>query len=222
MKVSQDIFIVSAPSGVGKTTLNRRLLAEFKDKIAMSVSLTTRPQRPNEVEGEHYRFVTLEQFQQAVSAGKMLEWAEIFGNTYGTSLDEIRRIQNLHRDVLLEIDVQGWHYAKKKIPEGISIFILPPCAKTLWHRLNSRGTESDNTLINRFLTAEQELREGANFDHFVLNDDIEKAYKDLKNIIIFREDGIWTKEQGIKHCQDLLAEFANETWIQELRKQSVM
>ncbi len=221
MENQRQIFVVSAPSGVGKTTLNRRLLEEFPQQISMSVSLTTRAMRSGEKDGEHYRFVSRSEFEKAVEEGKMLEWAEVFGNLYGTSLDEVERIKQSDRNVLLEIDVQGWHYARKKIPEAKSIFIMPPDIDSLWKRLKSRGTESQEMLERRFLTAREEISEGHKFAHFIINDNLEAAYKELKNIVIFRKDSMCSPDQGIKHCQLLLNEFDQKDWIQEMKVRSI-
>ncbi|MEZ4742190.1 MAG: guanylate kinase [Bdellovibrionota bacterium] len=199
-------FVVAAPSGTGKTTLNRRLLKEF-NQIEFSVSLTTRPIRPGEVDGDHYHFVDNEQFDEEIKKDRMLEWAEVFGNRYGTSLNEVERIFNNGKDVLLEIDVQGWHYARKKITNATSIFIIPPSMEELWQRLAKRGTDSLESRLKRFKTAREELEKCEEFHQFIINDDIEEAYKELKNIIIYRKVGNLTPQQGVSFCRRLMDEY---------------
>lgn len=215
--IKQDnIFIVAAPSGTGKTTLNRRLVSEFEE-VEVSVSLTTRKIRPNETDGDHYHFVTLEDFKKEVAQGQMLEYAEVFGNNYGTSLHEVERIQNKGHKVLLEIDVQGWEQAREKIPNAHAIFILPPSVKAIWQRLEARGTDSIETRFHRIQTARQELTKGANFNHFIINDNLEEAYDSLKKIIIDGEKTGLDYHQGVAKCHELIQEFETATWLKEIQ-----
>ena len=141
MNLDTMIYVVTAPSGTGKTTLNRKLTEKFED-IAISISHTTREKRPKEVHGDHYWFISQSEFHKKVKSGLMLEWAEVFGNFYGTSIEEVHRIQKLGKTPILEIDVQGWELSKSKIKHAKSIFILPPSMKELYERLNNRGTET--------------------------------------------------------------------------------
>ena len=217
MEDKTTIFVVSAPSGTGKTTLNRRLVKEFP-QIQFSISHTTRPIRPGERNGDHYHFVPDAEFSKLVASERMLEWAEVFGNKYGTTLDELSRIRSLGKNALLEIDVQGWQQAKRKLPEAVSIFILPPSVKHLWQRLEKRGTDSIEVRLKRILTGRKEIQHGVEFQHVIINDDIEKAYGELKNVVIDRKQGSLSREQGLAHCAALLTEFDRADWLKELKK----
>jgi guanylate kinase len=211
------IFAVSAPSGTGKTTLNSRLERDHPD-VEISVSLTTRKQRPGELAGKHYHFVDRSEFEKNVAAGKMLEWAEVFGNLYGTSKAEVDRIVSKGHKVILEIDVQGWMTAKPKLPGAISIFILPPSMIDLWHRLEKRGTDSPEVRWRRFQAARDEIAAGRIYDFFIVNDDLERAYKELESMIVSGEPGHTSQEAGEALCNRLLNEFEQSHKILELKK----
>lgn len=211
------VFVISAPSGTGKTTLNRKLVNEFP-QLQFSVSHTTRPIRSGETNGDHYHFVTNDQFTELVAQGKMLEWAEVFGNKYGTSSDELARIHRLGKIGLLEIDVQGWHQARQKLENAVSIFILPPSVSDLWQRLEKRGTDAQEVRLKRILTARKEIENGHEFQYFIINDDFAQAYEELKHIVIDRKDGALSRQQGLQHCTELLREFDNAAWLKDLRK----
>lgn len=211
------IFAVSAPSGAGKTTLNSRLAAHHSD-IEISVSLTTRAIRPGEVDGRHYHFVDRQAFEANISAGKMLEWAEVHDNLYGTSLSEIDRIQKKGSKIILEIDVQGWKNAKKQLPGAISIFILPPSMLALWKRLESRGTDSPAVRWRRFQTARDEIAAGRIYDYFIVNEDLDRAYLELESIIAGNQPGKITGKAGEDLCNRLLEEFDHNNKILELKE----
>jgi guanylate kinase len=210
-------FIISAASGTGKTTLNRRLVKEFPE-IQFSISHTTRPIRPGERDGDHYHFLSDAEFVKLVEQGRMLEWAEVFGNKYGTTLDELARIKGLGKNALLEIDIQGWQQAKSKLTDVISIFILPPSVRHLWQRLENRGTDSIESRLKRILTGRKELEKAVEFQHVIINDDIEKAYQELKKIAIDRKQGSLSHEQGLAHCAALIDEFDRADWLAQLKK----
>jgi len=215
---SQVVYVVSAPSGTGKTTLNRRLIKEHAN-IQMSVSYTTRKKRINETDGIDYHFVSEEKFRELIKAGQMLEYAEVFGTLYGTSFAEIVRIQSQNKIALLEIDVQGWRQAREKIDTSKSIFILPPSVEELWQRLELRGTESKDVRWRRLMTARAEISNGSLYETFLINRDLESAYTELQAIIIQGKNPTVTKTQGVAYCQELLAEFDNAGWIQKLAKE---
>ena len=212
------IFIVSAPSGTGKTTLNRRLIAEHPT-VEVAVSYTARPMRPGETDGEHYHFVTGEAFLGLIKRGDMLEWAEVFGKLYGTPLAEIRRIQASGRSVILEIDVQGWRQAKDKLSEACAIFILPPSVAALWSRLEQRGTESLEVRWRRLMTARDEIASGPLYDHFIVNSDLSHAYRELEGVIIKGKKPSLSADEGRAFCLRLLAEFDSAPWIQKLAQE---
>jgi guanylate kinase len=210
------VYVVSAPSGAGKTTLNSRLVREHSD-IEISISLTTRPVRPGEVNGQDYHFVTREEFQSRVSAGDMLEWAEVFGNLYGTTLSEIERIGKAGHKAILEIDVQGWQKARRKLRSATSIFILPPTLETLWKRLEMRGTDSLDVRWRRLVAARDEIASGRNYDWFIINDQFDRAYHELEDIVWRDQPGLMDGTQGHVLCRKLLDEFERSDWLKDLR-----
>ncbi len=212
------VFVVSAPSGTGKTTLNRRLLANH-EHIQMSVSYTTRKKRKGEVDGVDYHFVTPEYFREQIKKGQMLEYAEVFGTLYGTPLSEIGRIQKLGKVALLEIDVQGWRQAKEKVKHALSIFILPPSVQALWKRLEARGTEPKEVRWRRLMTARAEISSGNLYDYFVVNTDLDPAYKELEDIVIKGKKGKIANRGGAALCQKLLQEFDKAPWLQKLSRE---
>lgn len=215
MSAEKPVYVVSAPSGTGKTTLNRKLLDEHPS-ILMSVSYTARPMRDGETPGVDYHFVTRDQFEHLIASGEMLEYAEVFGKLYGTSIREIKRINALEKAVLLEIDVQGWEKAKPRLRHAVSIFILPPSVAALWDRLEKRGTEPAPIRFRRFMTAKHEIEKGYLYDYFIVNTDVEHAYDELQDIIINEKNGKIGNVQGRGLCEKLLAEFENADWIQKL------
>ncbi|MFK7823439.1 MAG: guanylate kinase [Oligoflexales bacterium] len=210
------VLVITAPSGTGKTTLNRRLVRELSS-LEISVSLTTRPSRKNEVHGDHYWFVTKQEFQDKISSGKMLEWAEVFGNLYGTSMDEVHRIQSEGKRPVLEIDVQGWEKAKDKLPQATSTFIMPPSMRALWERLKKRGTDSLEVRLRRINTAREELDHGKHYQYFVINDDLDSAYLELKQIVLGQKPSL-DRLNGLAHCEKLLNE-CKEPWFTELNSE---
>jgi len=214
---NKDIFVVSAPSGTGKTTLNQRLVNEHKAEVEISVSLTTRAQRKNEMDGVDYPFVTKEQFQKHVDQGDMLEWANVFGNFYGTSIHEIDRIRKARHRVILEIDVQGWQKAKLRLPGATSVFIIPPSIETLWKRLENRGTDSIEVRWRRLQTARTEIAAGSTYDFFIVNDALDRAYHDLESIIIGGNPGKIAKAAGIQLCEKLLKDFDTSDLLKGLK-----
>lgn len=221
MVVSQksSIIVVSAPSGTGKTTLIHKLLERHKN-IDFSVSHTTRPMRQGEKDGVDYHFVSKEDFKKKIDLGEMLEWANVFGNLYGTSKNEIVRITEKGHRVVLDIDVQGWEQARKKIPEAMSVFILPPSLKCLWDRLEGRGTDSFEVRWRRLLTAKKEIESGHLYHNFVINDDLERAYIELEHIVIHGTEGHIKTSEGINLCRALMSEFDSADWLKDLRKKA--
>ena len=213
-----QVFVVSAPSGTGKTTLNRRLVKEHPE-VELSVSYTTRAKRQGEVEGVHYHYVSRERFQQLIEQGDMLEYAEVFGTLYGTPREELRRLAKAGKTALLEIDVQGWHQAHKALSEAVSIFILPPSVETLWQRLEARGTEPLAIRWRRLMTAKSEIESGPLYDHFIINHSLETAYQELQDVVIKGKHSKIHAAEGARLCQQLLAEFDTAPWIKSLKAQ---
>lgn len=217
IKTDSRIIVVSAPSGTGKTTLNRRLIKEHP-QLMMSVSYTARARREAERDGIDYHFISQERFREKIARGEMLEHAEVFGTLYGTSIREIERIQGLGKVPLLEIDVQGWQQARTKLTQAAAIFILPPSVEALWHRLEKRGTESPEVRYRRLMTARSEISSGHLYDYFLVNADFETAYSELKDIVIYEKSGKISASEGHALCQRLLAEFDQASWLAKLSR----
>ena len=176
------LYIISGPSGVGKSSLLKRLLANHSN-LRFSVSTTTRKPRVGEQDGIDYNFVTQEQFLSDIDKDLFLEWAVVHDNYYGTSKTQIQTMTDSGLDVILDIDVQGSQNLMKKNIGGIYIFIAPPSIDELRKRLNGRGTDSADVIATRLKNAEKEMSFMDKYPNIVINDDLEEAYKKLENII---------------------------------------
>lgn len=178
------LLVLSAPSGAGKTTLAHRLLKEHPEAI-FSISYTTREPRGQERHGLDYHFVDVNTFRQKIERGEFVEWAEVHGNFYGSPkepADEALRTRGL---AVFDIDVQGGQTIKQKYPEAILVFILPPSMEELERRLRGRKTDKDETIQRRLLGARSEIERGlATYDYIIVNDDIERAYRQLESVVI--------------------------------------
>ncbi|MDP2805551.1 MAG: guanylate kinase [Gallionellaceae bacterium] len=181
--MSGNLFIVSAPSGAGKTSLVNGLLTQNK-QIDLSVSYTTRDPRPGEVNGTDYHFVTREQFMQKAQHGDFLESAEVYGNLYGTSQSWISQENGKGRDILLEIDWQGAAQVRSKFPDSIGIFILPPSLETLETRLKGRKQDSDEIIAKRLQAAREDISHVAEFDYVIINDKLDVALHQLNSVVV--------------------------------------
>ena len=177
------LYIVSAPSGTGKTTLLKRVMGYFPD-IRFSISYTTRSPRPGERNGKDYHFISPQQFQQMVDKGAFAEWAEVLGNRYGTALDPIRESQSQGVDLILDIDSQGARQIKEHCNEGVFVFILPPSLEVLKHRLKTRKLDGQEVIRFRVAQARDEMEQARWYDYIIVNDRVEKAAEQLKSIII--------------------------------------
>lgn len=180
-----NIFIISAPSGAGKTTLCRMLL-ESTPGIVFSISYTTRPPRPGEVDGKDYYFVDEKSFMDMVRAGEFLEWAEVHGNLYGTSKKKTLEIIQHNTDVLLDIDVQGAAQIRQKGIEATYVFILPPSLDALRKRLEHRRTDSEDVIMRRLQNAIEEIRAYSEYDYIIVNDRLEVALEYLRSVVLSR------------------------------------
>jgi guanylate kinase len=179
------LIIVSGPSGSGKSTVIERLLAEEGGAypLHLSVSATTRAPRPGEIDGKHYHFWTPERFAAAVQAGKFLERAEVHGARYGTLHDEVDGYRDQGIGVILEIDVQGAASVRKQCADQVSVFLRASSLEAYEERLRKRGTESEDALRRRVAAAQRELARASEYDHQVINDDLDSAVAELKAIV---------------------------------------
>ena len=182
MSARGRFFVISGPSGAGKSTVGRLVRKRLGD-LAYSVSLTSRAPRPGERDGVDYHFVSREEFKRRIDAGEMAEWAEVFGNLYGTSRKVLNDTLEEGRDLLLEIDVEGAAQLQKRFPEGVYIFILPPSGEELERRLRGRGTEDEATVRRRLARVQAEMGRAGTYDHQVVNRDLDAAVDEVAGII---------------------------------------
>lgn len=178
-----NVFVISAPSGTGKSTLTSRLVKNMEGLI-FSISTTTRQAREGEVEGKDYFFVDHDAFDRTVAEGGFLEWVEVYGNRYGTGRDWILGMLAEGVDVLLDIETQGALNVQERMPDAIMIFLLPPSAKELERRLRSRGKDSEEQIELRLNYARHELEHFPQYDHLIVNDDLEEAYRQLESVVL--------------------------------------
>ena len=176
------IFILSAPSGAGKTTVLRKVL-ERRPELVYSISATTRPPRPGEEEGKDYFFTSAAEFRRGVEEGAFAEWAEVHGHCYGTPEACVQGQTSAGKDLILDIDVQGAIQLKKRHPEAVLIFLLPPSFQELERRLRGRKTESDEAVQKRLEVAKKELCLQDAYDHVIVNDELERAAEDVETVI---------------------------------------
>lgn len=176
------IFIISAPSGAGKTTLRKAALERLPDML-YSVSYTTRAPRPGEVGGRDYEFISQAEFEEGIGAGRWAEWAQVHGNYYGTSSEALRRAVAAGRDILLDIDVQGARQICSLFPQSVTIFIMPPSLDILAKRLHARGTDDPEAIAVRLRNARGEMEQRDAYDHVIVNDRLEAAVEELIGVI---------------------------------------
>lgn len=184
-KKKGTLFVFSGPSGVGKGTLNAKLFAEFGDQMAFSVSATTRAPREGEIDGTHYFFIDKQEFENRIANNDFLEYAQFAGNCYGTPKSYVMSLLEAGKNVLLEIEVQGAMQVMERMPECVSIFVLPPSFEELERRLRGRGTETEDKIVKRLETAKGELAYADKYRYQVINGgDLEAAYQELRSIYL--------------------------------------
>lgn len=176
------LFVLSSPSGAGKSTI-ARMLMDNDPGVDMSVSATTRPKREGEIDGVHYHFVTDSEFDRMLESGAFLEWAHVFGFRYGTLRNEVLKVIEAGRDVLLDIDWQGTQQLKQVDPDIVRVFILPPSMHELERRLRSRGTETEEVIQRRMNRAAAEISHWAEYDYVLINNDADKCCELVHNIL---------------------------------------
>jgi guanylate kinase len=176
------LYVISAPSGAGKTSLVKALM-ELEPRIQFSVSYTTRAARPKEIPGRDYHFVSLQRFQEMIANDEFLEHAKVFDNCYGTGVRAVQEAMANGEQLLLEIDWQGARQVRARIPEACSIFILPPSRRALEERLKGRSTDSDDVIDRRLRDAAEDLGHWTEFDYVVVNDRFDQALADLRAIV---------------------------------------
>ena len=177
------MFVLSSPSGAGKTTLSRMLMEKVPD-LQMSVSATTRPMRPGEADGKDYYFVDQKRFDEMVAKGDLLEWAPVFGKSYGTPRLPVEKALAEGRDVLFDIDWQGTQQLREKAgPDVVSVFILPPSAADLEKRLHTRAQDSDEVIRGRMDRASHEMSHWAEYDYIVVNQNVDEAFAEVQSIL---------------------------------------
>jgi guanylate kinase len=196
------LFVISAPSGAGKTTLCQKLLNNVPG-LKLSVSYTTRPPRQGEVNNVDYTFISESKFKKMIERGEFAEWAVVHGNLYGTSLKRLKKLTREGYDIILDIDTHGAVQLKNRYENAVYIFIFPPSLNVLKERLRKRGTDSKETITRRLNNAKAEMANYKNYDYIIINDELEKAYHDLESII---------------YATRLRTENINDRWIKKMIK----
>ena len=177
------LFVLSSPSGAGKTTISRMMLEADKD-IALSISATTRPPRPGEIDGVHYHFVDVETFKKMAADGEFLEWAHVFGHRYGTPRAPVDAMLEAGKDVLFDIDWQGAQQLYQEAgPDVVRVFVLPPTMEELERRLRSRNTDSDEVIAARMERAANEISHWDGYDYVLINDHVEGCFDEVRAIL---------------------------------------
>ena len=199
------LFVISAPSGTGKTSLIEEILKDpVSSNTRLGISFTTRQQRPKEEDGVSYFFISVEKFKDKIANKEFLEYAEVFGNFYGTSKDWTLSVLSKDQNVLLELDIQGALQVKEAFPQSQTIFIIPPSYEDLSERLEMRAQDSTEVINKRLKEAKKEVNTGKNFDQLIVNDDFDEALNDLKTFIFSEAQLSQKRINIIRNSLDLL------------------
>jgi guanylate kinase len=205
------MLVVSSPSGAGKTTLTRNLVNADRN-LDLSISVTTRPRRPSEVDNVHYHFISKDKFEEMRTSGELLEYAEVHGNFYGTPRRPVEKALNAGRDVLFDIDWQGAKQLYEKMrTDVVSVFVLPPSAKELKARLERRAEDSGDVIARRLKNAAKEIQHWTEYDHLVVNRDLNEAYGELRNILKAERAKRLRRRKFVKATARLLADLKKIT-----------
>ena len=201
------MFVVSSPSGAGKTTLTRSLIEKDRN-LKLSISVTTRPKRPSEVDGVHYNFISRSRFEVMRRSGELLEFAKVHGNLYGTPRKPVEKALEAGHDVLFDIDWQGAQqlYAKMRA-DVVSVFVLPPSARELKARLERRAQDSGDTIRRRLQNAANEIPHWAEYDYVLVNRDLDRSFRDLRAILTAERAKRRGRAKFVKATQRLLADL---------------
>lgn len=198
-----QLFVIAAPSGAGKTSLVRALMERHRN-LGFSVSFTTRPRRPTEVDGRDYHFIGRDRFDSMASSGEFIEHANVFGNGYGTGGAQVEQALAAGQDLILEIDWQGARQVRERLPEAIDIFILPPSRAALEQRLKGRGTDSPAVIARRLSESVAEMLHWAEFRYVVVNDDFHRALAELESIVAGGGEPLRSDRAGLREFADTL------------------
>lgn len=193
------LFVFAAPSGAGKTTLVHAVVAKHPE-LRFSISYTTREPRKNEADGADYLFVTKREFMRLRDQGEMLEYAEVFDNFYATSRSQVEKHLADNRNVILEIDWQGAQQVRESLPECVTIFILPPSVEELERRLRDRRTDAPDVIERRLRDALSDMSHWSEFDHVIINDDLNQAISDLEDVLLGKGDATATSNVALRRA----------------------
>lgn len=194
-----QLVVISGPSGSGKDTIISKVLEKMENEAFLSISMTTRPMRPGDIDGVDYYFVDIATFEKNIADDKMLEYAKYGANYYGTPLEPVEKMLEEGKTVILNIEVQGGANVRRLVPEAVQIFVLPPSLEVLEKRLRKRGTDSEESILTRLEIAKDEIKVATQYDFIVVNDELEKATQDVMSII--RANQLCTDKMKNKICE---------------------